>query len=224
MQDWKLGLWLGSRLCILIPEAVTNHGKGRVPENTRGGRGLLWLPVQVLYCSWQGWRRQVKTPAFCCPPRSQMCLIKYTLMSHIAFRVFEQGGVGVVVDQDSLEFVKGSTVDFTQELIRSTFQVLKNPQADHGCSCGSSFSVKLWVRLRRDYFISWGISWNGNNHYILSWYCFLKSLSVFAILKKKIEDKSRKWHDTPALQQELWNCTSFPRTEQLPLLSDVLTV
>ncbi|KAM6912268.1 iron-sulfur cluster assembly 2 homolog, mitochondrial [Xenentodon cancila] len=58
-------------------------------------------------------------------------------------RVFEQGGVGVVVDQDSLEFVKGATVDFSQELIRSTFQVLKNPQADHGCSCGSSFSVKL---------------------------------------------------------------------------------
>ncbi|XP_070776677.1 iron-sulfur cluster assembly 2 homolog, mitochondrial [Enoplosus armatus] len=57
--------------------------------------------------------------------------------------VFEQGGVGVLVDQDSLEFVKGATVDFTQELIRSTFQVLKNPQADHGCSCGSSFSVKL---------------------------------------------------------------------------------
>lgn len=60
-----------------------------------------------------------------------------------AFRVFEQGGVGIIVDQDSLEFVKGATVDFTQELIRSTFLVLKNPQADHGCSCGSSFSVKL---------------------------------------------------------------------------------
>ncbi|XP_029973223.1 iron-sulfur cluster assembly 2 homolog, mitochondrial [Salarias fasciatus] len=58
-------------------------------------------------------------------------------------RVFEQGGVGVIVDQDSLEFVKGATVDFSQELIRSAFQVLKNPQADHGCSCGSSFSVKL---------------------------------------------------------------------------------
>ncbi|XP_054470335.1 iron-sulfur cluster assembly 2 homolog, mitochondrial [Anoplopoma fimbria] len=58
-------------------------------------------------------------------------------------RVFEQGGVGIIVDQDSLEFVKGATVDFTQELIRSTFLVLQNPQADHGCSCGSSFSVKL---------------------------------------------------------------------------------
>ncbi|XP_032403205.1 iron-sulfur cluster assembly 2 homolog, mitochondrial [Xiphophorus hellerii] len=58
-------------------------------------------------------------------------------------RVFEHGGVGIIVDQESLEFVKGSTVDFSQELIRSTFQVLKNPQADHGCSCGSSFSVKV---------------------------------------------------------------------------------
>ncbi|XP_042292921.1 iron-sulfur cluster assembly 2 homolog, mitochondrial [Thunnus albacares] len=58
-------------------------------------------------------------------------------------RVFEQGGVGIIVDQDSLEYVKGSTVDFSQELIRSTFLVLKNPQADHGCSCGSSFSVKI---------------------------------------------------------------------------------
>lgn len=58
-------------------------------------------------------------------------------------RVFEQEGVGVIVDEESLEFVKGSTVDFTQELIRSTFQVLKNPQADHGCSCGASFSIKV---------------------------------------------------------------------------------
>ncbi|XP_072314423.1 iron-sulfur cluster assembly 2 homolog, mitochondrial [Eucyclogobius newberryi] len=58
-------------------------------------------------------------------------------------RVFEQGGVGVIVDNESLDFVKGATLDFSQELIRSTFLVLKNPQADHGCSCGSSFSVKI---------------------------------------------------------------------------------
>ncbi|KAF4102505.1 iron-sulfur cluster assembly 2 homolog, mitochondrial [Onychostoma macrolepis] len=58
-------------------------------------------------------------------------------------RVFEKNGVGIIVDQDSLEFVKGSTIDFSRELIRSSFQVLKNPQAEHGCSCGSSFSVKI---------------------------------------------------------------------------------
>ncbi|XP_005883665.2 PREDICTED: LOW QUALITY PROTEIN: iron-sulfur cluster assembly 2 homolog, mitochondrial [Myotis brandtii] len=58
-------------------------------------------------------------------------------------RVFEQGGARVVVDSDSLAFVKGAQVDFCQELIRSSFQVLNNPQAEKGCSCGSSFSVKL---------------------------------------------------------------------------------
>lgn len=58
-------------------------------------------------------------------------------------RVFEQGGARVVVDSDSLAFVKGAQVDFSQELIRSSFQVLNNPQAQQGCSCGSSFSIKI---------------------------------------------------------------------------------
>ncbi|NWR90453.1 ISCA2 protein, partial [Furnarius figulus] len=57
--------------------------------------------------------------------------------------VFEQGGARVVVDVDSLAFVKGSMVDFSQELIRSSFQVVSNPQAEKGCSCGTSFSVKI---------------------------------------------------------------------------------
>ncbi|KFZ67994.1 hypothetical protein N338_08847, partial [Podiceps cristatus] len=57
--------------------------------------------------------------------------------------VFEQGGARVVVDVDSLAFVKGSMVDFSQELIRSSFQVVSNPQAEKGCSCGTSFSVKF---------------------------------------------------------------------------------
>ncbi|CAM4570812.1 iron-sulfur cluster assembly 2 homolog, mitochondrial isoform X1 [Lepidochelys kempii] len=58
-------------------------------------------------------------------------------------RVFEQSGARVVVDVDSLAFVKGAMVDFSQELIRNSFQVVSNPQAEQGCSCGTSFSVKL---------------------------------------------------------------------------------
>ncbi|NWZ29465.1 ISCA2 protein, partial [Asarcornis scutulata] len=54
-----------------------------------------------------------------------------------------RGGARVVVDVDSLAFVKGSMVDFSQELIRSSFQVVSNPQAEKGCSCGTSFSVKF---------------------------------------------------------------------------------
>ncbi|XP_005986631.1 iron-sulfur cluster assembly 2 homolog, mitochondrial [Latimeria chalumnae] len=58
-------------------------------------------------------------------------------------RLFEQDGARLVVDGDSLEYLKGSVVDYTEELIRSSFQVVNNPQADRGCSCGSSFSIKL---------------------------------------------------------------------------------
>ncbi|XP_051881496.1 iron-sulfur cluster assembly 2 homolog, mitochondrial [Pristis pectinata] len=58
-------------------------------------------------------------------------------------RIFEQDGVCVVIDSDSLEYLKGGTVDYSEELIRSSFQILHNPQAEHGCSCGSSFSIKL---------------------------------------------------------------------------------
>ncbi|KAJ1104603.1 hypothetical protein NDU88_002013 [Pleurodeles waltl] len=58
-------------------------------------------------------------------------------------RVFGPDDARLVVDSDSLEFVKGCMVDFSQELIRSSFQVMNNPQAEQGCSCGTSFSIKL---------------------------------------------------------------------------------
>ncbi|GER33728.1 iron-sulfur cluster insertion protein ErpA [Striga asiatica] len=57
-------------------------------------------------------------------------------------RIFEQDGVKLVVDNISFDFVRGATVDYVEELIRSAFQVSTNPSAVGGCSCKSSFMVK----------------------------------------------------------------------------------
>lgn len=55
---------------------------------------------------------------------------------------FEKDGAKVVIDQSSFELVKGSTVDFVQEMIRSSFAVVNNPQSESACGCGSSFAAK----------------------------------------------------------------------------------
>lgn len=48
----------------------------------------------------------------------------------------------MVVDNSSFELVKGATVDYVQEMIRSSFAVVNNPQSESACGCGSSFAVK----------------------------------------------------------------------------------
>ncbi|KAF5737451.1 iron-sulfur assembly protein IscA-like 2 mitochondrial [Tripterygium wilfordii] len=57
-------------------------------------------------------------------------------------RVFERDGVKLLVDNISYDFVKGATIDYVEELIRSAFIVVENPSAVGGCSCKSSFMVK----------------------------------------------------------------------------------
>jgi iron-sulfur cluster insertion protein len=54
--------------------------------------------------------------------------------------ITETDGVRLVVDSMSLELVKGSAVDFVEDLGGATFKVT-NPNAQSGCGCGSSFSV-----------------------------------------------------------------------------------
>ncbi|MBM3644754.1 MAG: iron-sulfur cluster insertion protein ErpA [Alphaproteobacteria bacterium] len=54
--------------------------------------------------------------------------------------VIERDGARVLVDQTSLELLRGSELDYVQEMVGSAFQV-KNPNASSSCGCGNSFSV-----------------------------------------------------------------------------------
>ncbi|CAG8641721.1 14654_t:CDS:2, partial [Acaulospora morrowiae] len=69
----------------------------------------------------------------------------YDLTDESSFKeddvVFENNGATVVVDPVSLRMVKGSKIDYTEELIGSQFQVVNNPQASSGCGCGVSFEL-----------------------------------------------------------------------------------
>ncbi|KIX02403.1 uncharacterized protein Z518_08344 [Rhinocladiella mackenziei CBS 650.93] len=52
------------------------------------------------------------------------------------------GKAEVVMDHASLELLKGSTVDFTTELIGSQFKIVGNPRATSSCGCGTSFDIE----------------------------------------------------------------------------------
>jgi iron-sulfur cluster assembly accessory protein len=52
----------------------------------------------------------------------------------------ERDGATVLIDQVSLPFLEGSTIDFVDDLIGQSFKI-QNPQATASCGCGTSFSV-----------------------------------------------------------------------------------
>jgi iron-sulfur cluster assembly protein len=54
--------------------------------------------------------------------------------------VFEDQGVKVVVDKESLELIDGTEVDFVKEGLNEAFR-FRNPNVTGECGCGESFSV-----------------------------------------------------------------------------------
>jgi iron-sulfur cluster assembly accessory protein len=54
--------------------------------------------------------------------------------------VVTRDGASVIVDPISLEMIKGSELDFVDDLMGQAFRV-KNPNAVASCGCGVSFTV-----------------------------------------------------------------------------------
>jgi len=55
--------------------------------------------------------------------------------------VTEQHGVKVVIDEVSIGYLVGATVDYVDEIMGSGFKI-ENPNAISSCGCGSSFRTK----------------------------------------------------------------------------------
>lgn len=55
--------------------------------------------------------------------------------------VFEENGVKLLVDNYSLDHLKGANVDYIESLMGSGFKI-NNPNVTKSCSCGSSFSTE----------------------------------------------------------------------------------
>ena len=54
--------------------------------------------------------------------------------------VLERDGATVLIDQVSLEYLRGSQIDFVNDLMGQAFKI-HNPQATASCGCGTSFAI-----------------------------------------------------------------------------------
>ena len=55
-------------------------------------------------------------------------------------QLFEDKGVKIVVDDDSLPYLTGSKIDYITSGLNRTFQ-FDNPNATDECGCGESFTI-----------------------------------------------------------------------------------
>lgn len=58
--------------------------------------------------------------------------------AHEGDEVIEEGGVQVMIDAQSLPFLRGSTIDYSDDLAGAGFRI-QNPNAVRSCGCGTSF-------------------------------------------------------------------------------------
>ena len=67
-------------------------------------------------------------------------VVNYADDLHADDVVFEDQGVKVIVDKQSLGYIDGTEVDFVKQGLNEAFR-FRNPNVKGECGCGESFSV-----------------------------------------------------------------------------------
>jgi iron-sulfur cluster assembly protein len=67
-------------------------------------------------------------------------VVNYADDVHRDDRIFEDRGVKVVVDPESLRYVDGTEIDFVKQGLNEAFR-FRNPNIKGECGCGESFNV-----------------------------------------------------------------------------------
>ncbi|KAI7907363.1 uncharacterized protein BX663DRAFT_495656 [Cokeromyces recurvatus] len=131
--------WLWMRSFVSIPESVVIK-----PASAEDGIGITEKAVKQLKIIQQKENdteqmlRILVDSGGCHGYQNKMELTKTVDEEDI---IFEKEGVRVVIDNVSLQFLRGSVLDYVQELIGSTFQVIDNPNAKHSCGCNISYDI-----------------------------------------------------------------------------------
>lgn len=107
-------------MAISLTEAAANHVR-RSLENRGKGQGVR-LGVKTTGCSGLGY------------------VLEFVDELQDSDKVFESHGLKIVVDEDSLDFLDGTELDFVREGINEGFK-FNNPNVRGECGCGESFSV-----------------------------------------------------------------------------------
>jgi iron-sulfur cluster assembly protein len=55
-------------------------------------------------------------------------------------QVFDLDGLQIVIDNESLKYINGLSLDYSEDLMGGCFR-FHNPQAIATCSCGNSFAI-----------------------------------------------------------------------------------
>ena len=105
----------------LTPSAITELSQMLVTQQAAVGSGLR-IGVEKGGCAGLQYAMRITQP-------------------EPADHLFSEGGVTLIVDNDSLAFLDGSTIDYVDELNDSGFRVI-NPNATRSCGCGTSFEPK----------------------------------------------------------------------------------